>query len=894
MKFVSKIFFTIICLLISIQSFATHNRAGEITYIHISGYTYEFTITTYTKVSGVSIDADRTRLGISWGDGTFDSLDRVSEIFLSTDIKQNKYIGLHTYAGPFTYVVGASDPNRIEDIININNSVGTLFYLEDTLKILNPNLIGYNSSPQLLNPPIEYGNVGQIFTHNPNAFDPDGDSLSYKISYPLQAQGLPVNGYISPDMIAPGPNNQISINPFTGELIWNTPQRIGIYNIVIIISEFRNGVFIGSVIRDLQIIIDETNNRPPILNVPTHICKVVGDSIVFTAYASDPNLSDRVTLSANGAPLILNNQPATFAVGAPANPITGIFRWQTTCDHLIKNNYSVVFNAVDDYNSPPLTAQKTLTIKLLAPAPTNLISILNIIDKTVKLSWDSLYICANNAKFQEFTIWRKKGCGNIIDTCQSDPASMGYVKIGTTKNYSFIDNTIITGNQYSYIVVAEFGERTNANVILNRFSGIPTPETCVTIPADIPIIYNVDVRTTDVSTGQIYVEWSRPFAQKLDTIINPGPYVMKLFRATGLNGTDYTLVHTVSANSFSAIIDTSFLDTNLNTVANSYNYKVAFFVRTNDSLGISELASSVFLSIQPQDEILNLSWNFDVPWENDSFVIFRKLPNSTTFDSLTTVTTTNYTDINLSNDSIYCYKIKAIGAYPIAGLKSPLINYSQEVCARPKDTIAPCIPTLAVSNFCVDSRLDTSEYINYLTWSFDNTTNCKADDINIIRIFYAATSADTLRQIDSIVGTSINLYSHILTNNNLAACYALQTVRSNGNVSSLSNKVCVDNCPLYELPNAFTPNGDDQNDLYTPIFPYRFVEHIDLKIYNRWGNLVFETTNPDINWNGNDFKTNKPLFTGVYYYICEVYYLTVNGIVKLPKPLSGYIHLFRE
>lgn len=151
-------------------------------------------------------------MGIAWGDGTFDSLARLSEIFLSADIKQNKYIGIHTYSGPFTYIVGVQDPNRIDNIININNAVNTPFYLEDTVKILDPNIIGFNSSPQLLNPPIEYGNVGQIFTHNPNAFDPNGDSLAYSLATPLQAQGLPVNGYSPPNLIQPGPNNQITIN----------------------------------------------------------------------------------------------------------------------------------------------------------------------------------------------------------------------------------------------------------------------------------------------------------------------------------------------------------------------------------------------------------------------------------------------------------------------------------------------------------------------------------------------------------------------------------------------------------------------------------------------------------------------------------------------------------
>jgi len=243
---------------------------------------------------------------------------------------------------------------------------------------------------------------------------------------------------------------------------------------------------------------------------------------------------------------------------------------------------------------------------------------------------------------------------------------------------------------------------------------------------------------------------------------------------------------------------------------------------------------------------------------------------------------------------LYCYKIKATGSYPITGLKTPLINYSQEVCARPSDTTLPCTPVLTVNNFCSDSKLDTSEYKNYLSWTYNQTGNCITDDITIVRIFYAKTSTDTLVQIDSVVGSVFNTYTHILSTRSLAGCYALQAVRKNGNVGIKSNKVCVDNCPIYKLPNTFTPNGDGQNDEFTPIYPYRFVEKIDIKIYNRWGNLVFETTNPDIKWNGSDYKTNKPLFTGVYYYVCDVYYQTIDGVQKTKEPLSGYIHLFRE
>ena len=185
----------------SVKSMATHNRSGEITYTHIAGFTYEFTITTYTKSS--SIDADRPILDINWGDGNVDSIPRTQEVFLPNDIKANKYTARHTYSGPFTYIVSMGDPNRIDGILNIGNSVNALFFLEDTVKILNPNFFGFNSSPQLLYPPLDYGNVDIPFIHNPNAFDPDGDSLYYEIVPPKGGPGIDVPDYFSPTLIRP-------------------------------------------------------------------------------------------------------------------------------------------------------------------------------------------------------------------------------------------------------------------------------------------------------------------------------------------------------------------------------------------------------------------------------------------------------------------------------------------------------------------------------------------------------------------------------------------------------------------------------------------------------------------------------------------------------------------
>lgn len=112
----------------------------------------------------------------------------------------------------------------------------------------------------------------------------------------------------------------------------------------------------------------------------------------------------------------------------------------------------------------------------------------------------------------------------------------------------------------------------------------------------------------------------------------------------------------------------------------------------------------------------------------------------------------------------------------------------------------------------------------------------------------------------------------------MAGCYVVTAFDNLGNESTKSNFVCVENCPIYELPNAFTPNGDGSNDLYTPIIPYQFVNRIEMEIFNQWGDKVFETADPDINWDGTDFKTRKN-WKQVFIIMC-VKYILPHQMVK--------------
>jgi hypothetical protein len=67
-----------------------------------------------------------------------------------------------------------------------------------------------------------------------------------------------------------------------------------------------------------------------------------------------------------------------------------------------------------------------------------------------------------------------------------------------------------------------------------------------------------------------------------------------------------------------------------------------------------------------------------------------------------------------------------------------------------------------------------------------------------------------------------------------------------------------------------------------------------MKIFDRWGNPVFESTDPMLSWDGTDSKTGKDASEGVYYYVCTVFEITVGGVRPFAEPKKGYIHLIRE
>lgn len=127
------------------------------------------------------------------------------------------------------------------------------------------------------------------------------------------------------------------------------------------------------------------------------------------------------------------------------------------------------------------------------------------------------------------------------------------------------------------------------------------------------------------------------------------------------------------------------------------------------------------------------------------------------------------------------------------------------------------------------------------------------------------------------------------------------TIPENGCASSANIEVFEDEEASVDVsslifPNVFSPNNDGTNDSFIPfladdpefaILP--LFNRYELKVYNRWGNLVFDTEGQAKPWSGN--LDGYPLGEGVYYFMID-YDITCGG--SPDEPISGTIQIMRQ
>ena len=102
--------------------------------------------------------------------------------------------------------------------------------------------------------------------------------------------------------------------------------------------------------------------------------------------------------------------------------------------------------------------------------------------------------------------------------------------------------------------------------------------------------------------------------------------------------------------------------------------------------------------------------------------------------------------------------------------------------------------------------------------------------------------------------------------------YYLTVTDSNGCKASDSIIVTLENifCETVFIPDAFSPNGDNSNEIFYARIDPSCVKSFSLSVFNRWGQKIFESSDPSQGWNGKLSPFGEEANTGTYFYTLQI------------------------
>ncbi len=356
--------FTVVAILFSQPLFSTHAQSADITYQCLGGNQYQINLSFYRDCAGVNapnsvnitissascnqnFTANLTQLPGTGVDVTpiCATMQTTCNGGANPGVEEYLYQGIVNLPANCTdWLFSFTLCCRNNAINTINNPGGENIYVEARL-----NNFDYpcNSSPVFSNPPVSFPCVGQTSCFNHGAFDADGDSLYYTLQAPATGPNTTVTyvpGYSAQQPLQSNP--AVTFNSANGDICM-TPSLQEVTVLAVKVEEYRNGVLIGSVVRDIQLRTVICNNTLPSLAgingtgiYNTTVC--VGNTLNFNVPSYDPDANQTITLNWNNA--IPN---ANFTSNGAQLP-TGTFTWTPTVNDISPNPHCFTVTVSDD------------------------------------------------------------------------------------------------------------------------------------------------------------------------------------------------------------------------------------------------------------------------------------------------------------------------------------------------------------------------------------------------------------------------------------------------------------------------------------------------------------------------------------------------------------------
>lgn len=898
-----RIFLLIVtCWFISMDLSATHIVGGDLTYQYLGNNQYEVTLVVYrdcgpTNTNNTQFD-DPVIIAVYNGSNLFDELNvpllssNTEYIPLELDnpcytVPPQLCVEKATYTTTVTLPFNATNYTltyqrccRNTSIDNINQTANSLSGMTLSTTVPGNTLVSVpNSSATFTTlPPISMC-LNAAFYYSAAAIDADGDALVYHFCDPLTggSQGNPspapptappytavswAAGYNTNNPIPSNPT--FGINAATG-YITGTPTQLGKYAIAICVDEFRNGVLINTVRRDYQLNVSMCNPNTgaaiAVSNVGTgeqvNFCQGLevpfyNNSLNASTYHWDfgvPNLTDDT--SNVFEPTYFYTFPGVYNVSLITNP-----GWECA------DTATIVYTAIETY-TPDISVTDVYCLNgqvvydLDAGLPSDMVM-------GTQFDWS---IPNGNSTYHSLS--------ENLQSVFLDPTDSSYTATLT------VDNQGCTGNQ--------------------TFTFINTPEPVAGIAPQTSFCdgYEFNFQSTSVNATQYNWQFNTTLQGDFSSSPNPtftfpttGTYTVSLtVMAPGTCPDSTTLTLSIYGNlepDFTLPESVCTSDNNIDLVATGYtsinptvNWNFGDSATPGTAAGISVNnihftqagTFPIVLTIQENgclDSMVHELWVVDDPivtWgvaDSSGCPPFYAQFNAGAVSETPVYYTWSFGDDATSNgeDAIHVYQNS--GNYTVQ-----LEAITTSGCIRDYTFTEPnliTIPPVPTALFSVTpNQVSIDNPVVNITDLSENAISC----------YYYTSDGGYLAGFNG---------SYTFTQAGRQSITQVVT-NAEGCVASITGYVGISGAVMY-VPTAFTPNDDQINDCWRPWGTG--IKTYNCKIYNRWGDVVFESNDLEKGWYGNSYNGDYYVPNGEYTYIIKYY-----DLLDFPTELKGHISMNR-
>lgn len=850
---------------------ATHIYGADFYYTHVSGNTYTISLDVYGDCSG---SAFPTLTSSAPGVDVYDSLNLVQSITLSlqgpgvevtpvcpsqignTSCNGGSLPGVmkfhysntinlgYTSAHWLFRFTGAMNNNtsagRSISITNIVNSAtpgqGSIMVLEARLN----NIAAPNSSVIYTTIPTPFFCINIPAQFNPGAVDPNNDNLNINLVDGIEPGGLvtyiPPYTATQPLAVAPG---SFSFSTSTGQLSF-TPNLIQRSLVVYRVNEYRNNILVGTSMREMTfVVLNNCNNTPPapgpitgltmgVLTAPTviQVCQGSSGNLAFHFTASDVN-GDHINITTSGLPSGATANVSNNGSTAPQYN----FSWNISAQTSGTFTFYVTFK--DD--GCPLASSQTIAYTIIIE-PFSSLYTTGFVSGCINESNGEAWVTPTGTGTNSYT-WTNSS-GQIVHQ---------------VSNITNTDTAKLLGaGIYSVHIVNAYGCDTTIPIT------IPVSNYHAGFKVDSAACLSAPVAFTDTSyPGMSSWEWSFGDGGTAQ-IVNPS----HTYNQTG-SYTIRLITHTVNG-----CADTAFRNINIR--------KLSITVSNDTTV------------CQGVPAIMSVFGGSTFLWKPIGFL---SCPTCQTTFALPPQTTT-FTVI--ATDNIGCKdsgKI-TINILPTGLLISPpdsgvCPGDSLQLIVSGYDSVFHWVDTMGLSDTSNHPWVHPKGNLSY-TVTADYKNGCHDTATAKVHLFsnaviYLPDSARIFPGESYQMDPRGNcLYYHWwpplgLSNVDISNPIAQPPVNTRYYVNGTTEGGCktTDSIDIYvslesllAVPNAFTPGSNGINNIIKVIRRGEATLKY-FRIYDRWGNKVFETNNIDEGWDGTYHGVPQPM--DVYVYVVEAY-----------------------